>query len=89
MADWTDSYGHELFGVHEADKCLGEFCPIHKVSDHPLKDAPQRWRRDKGSMERVCVHGIGHPDPDDYKARAVKSVHGCDGCCVPVETTLG
>ena len=30
--------------------------------------------------ERVCVHGVGHPD------RAVSllpgaGVHGCDGCC--------
>jgi hypothetical protein len=89
MANWTDSFGNELFGVHEADQCLRAYCPIHNVSDHPLKDAPQRWNRAKGSMERVCAHGIAHPDPDDYKARAIKSVHGCDGCCVLVEPTLG
>jgi hypothetical protein len=79
---WTDSYGNQLFGVHAAGTCFGEFCPIHNVSDHPLKDAPQRWRSDY-RLERVCEHGIGHPDPDDYKSRAIKSVHGCDGCCVP------
>ena len=38
-------------------------------------------------MERVCTHGIGHPDPDHIaflpkdKCRW-ESVHGCDGCCI-------
>jgi hypothetical protein len=41
-------------------------------------------------MERVCVHGVGHPDPDhlafierefgELFAR-VEAVHKCDGCC--------
>lgn len=81
MATWTDSYGTELFGVHEADQCLGEFCPIHKPSDHPLKDAKQRWNRDKARMERICIHDEVHPDPDDYKNKALHVVHVCDGCC--------
>ena len=35
--------------------------------------------------ERLCPHGIGHPDPDD--TRAAKRIHGCDGCCThPQET---
>jgi hypothetical protein len=37
-------------------------------------------------MERVCTHGIGHPDPDHIAflpkdKRRWESVHGCDGCC--------
>ena len=37
-------------------------------------------------MERVCKHGVGHPDPDDaaYNDRTGNgflNVHGCDGCC--------
>ena len=29
--------------------------------------------------ERVCPHGIGHPDPD--RPHHGGGVHGCDGCC--------
>jgi hypothetical protein len=37
-------------------------------------------------MERICPHGVGHPDPDDaaYHIRigqGYKTIHGCDGCC--------
>lgn len=34
-------------------------------------------------MERICKHGIGHPDPDDLKVQSswAEGVHGCDGCC--------
>jgi hypothetical protein len=30
-------------------------------------------------MERICDHGVGHPDPDEFMADVW--VHGCDGCC--------
>lgn len=33
-------------------------------------------------MERVCEHGVGHPDPDCMYAQQ-DPAHGCDGCCVP------
>lgn len=53
------------------------------------------WRFDSGLMERICTHGIGHPDPDHmaHLQRLVsgriatqeyvdaEAVHGCDGCC--------
>jgi hypothetical protein len=81
MATWTDDFGNVLVFVHEEGTCHGPACPIHRPSDHPLKGAKQMWRMDKGIMERVCDHGIGHPDPDDYKASAVTRMHGCDGCC--------
>lgn len=79
-----------LTNVHPASACVGEHCPIHNPSEHPLTDAPLLWRSDRGLMERTCKHGIGHPDPDDiaYKERKfgrefadAESVHGCDGCC--------
>lgn len=53
---------------------------------------PQHWRNDRKFMERLCKHGIGHPDPDqmDFLRRAydtdyvaAQGVHGCDGCCQP------
>ena len=45
-------------------------------------------------MERICPHGVGHPDPDHLsflerlfgeETTRHESVHGCDGCCVPKE----
>jgi len=34
-------------------------------------------------MMRVCTHGIGHPDPDEYRIvqGLDEGIHGCDGCC--------
>lgn len=48
------------------------------------------WRDDRALMERLCPHGVGHPDPDDieFKRRVLgvkraktEAIHGCDGCC--------
>lgn len=78
----------QLVWVHPKAKCEGEYCCIHNPSDHPMKDYPLHWRSDKGSMERICPHGIGHPDPDEMAfLKRIGSyedhmgVHGCDGCC--------
>ena len=40
----------------------------------------QDYRDDSGRIERLCPHGIGHPDPDDPDA---PWPHTCDGCCDP------
>lgn len=66
-------------GTHSADKCAGEFCTIHNRSDHHMRHMKQEWRWDKGIMERICEHGIGHPDPDEING---DGIHGCDLCCV-------
>jgi hypothetical protein len=47
-----------------------------------MKTWPLHWRYDRGILERICPHGVGHPDPDD-KASASDGIHGCDGCCAP------
>lgn len=83
--------------VHAAGTCLGSNCCIHNPSDHPLKDAPKNWRSDRGLMERICEHGVGHPDPDDLAYHRFveansdydedesswRGVHGCcaERCC--------
>lgn len=72
---------HQKLWVHNEDVCEGENCPIHNPSDHPLKDAPTHWRDDMRIMERICEHGIGHPDPDGLMRSPAEGVHGCDGCC--------
>lgn len=72
--------------THNADECSGEHCCIHNPSDHPMRSWPLNWRADKGIMERICPHGVGHPDPDDAahhirNGREYLTTHGCDGCC--------
>ncbi len=78
--------------THPEKYCAGQICCIHNPSDHPLRDAALNWRDDRHLMERICSHGIGHPDPDDlaHKRRMMPSdvydnyafgIHGCDGCC--------
>lgn len=92
----TDSMGFSqgpgIMRTHPASKCAGEFCCIHNPSPHGMRDWPMMWRADRYLMERICPHGVGHPDPDDlaHKHRIMDQVeydkfafgvHGCDGCC--------
>mgnify|MGYP000014538987 FL=1 len=71
-----------LRNVHLTDDCIGEWCTIHNRSEHSMRSFPQNWRDDRVLMERICPHGIGHPDPDDFKLRGNDAaVHACDGCC--------
>jgi len=75
----------QLLCTHTIEYCKGEHCPIHTPSNHHMVDWPTNWRDDNGVMERMCPHGIGHPDPDDYYVKQDKYIgtHGCDGCCNP------
>ena len=82
--------GKGLLKTHGAAQCAGPLaengkpiCCIHNPSDHHMLTWQQNWRGDKGMMERLCPHGVGHPDPDDLKVRTTSwaGTHGCDGCC--------
>jgi hypothetical protein len=72
-----------LFRTHPFGECWGDHCTLHRMSDHAMRAFPQQWRSDRQIMERVCPHGVGHPDPDEYElvTNPEKGVHGCDGCC--------
>lgn len=72
--------GGQILKVHPRSTCRGYWCCIHYPSNHHMREWPQNWREDRAIMERVCEHGIGHPDPDDPSAFR-DGVHGCDGCC--------
>lgn len=53
-----------------------------------MSDWPAHWRHDRGILERVCSHGIGHPDSDQFDfwretGQEWQGIHGCDGCCQP------
>jgi hypothetical protein len=86
LEKYTTGTGQTVY-VHDKEKCKGNFCVIHNPSDHHMKDWKTHWRDDRRIMERICKHGIGHPDPDDLAFRLKngmsdsKGIHGCDGCC--------
>lgn len=85
--------GHSVLRTHPASVCADDpACCIHKPSGHPLNKAALNWRADRGLMERICAHGVAHPDPDDlaHKRRVLGqerydmgswAIHNCDGCC--------
>lgn len=75
--------GGQVINAHPKNTCMGYWCCVHYASNHHMRDWDQYWREDKQVMERICEHGIGHPDPDDSKSSAITSggIHGCDGCC--------
>ena len=81
--------------THADGECALEHCAIHNPSTHPLMDAPLHYRVDRGILERICKHGVGHDDPDDLAfresvGREASGVHGCCGCCAtPEESTEG
>jgi hypothetical protein len=84
-----------ILKTHGEDECSGTPCVLHSPSDHPLKNAPLNWRSERAMMERICEHGIAHPDPDDrahWERRLggdpasrefieARAQHTCDGCC--------
>lgn len=68
----------EVVNAHGVADCEKP-CPIHWPRPHHMRSWPQHWRGDRRIIERLCDHGVGHPDPDD-KSR--DKIHGCCGCCV-------
>lgn len=95
---WQLAENETLEGVHQKSVCEPP-CPLHYPSEHAMDNFPLHWRGDRGIFERICEHGVGHPDPDtiDHIANTrggrqaeSESVHGCDGCCsqLPLSETL-
>ena len=81
--------GKEVKCYHKKKDCDGTYtyCCFHNPSDHHMKDWPMTIRDDRGMMtERICPHGVGHPDPDSMAwmkrtGSEDTGIHGCDGCC--------
>ena len=74
--------GMRILYVHHPSMCAGQDrpCSVHRPSPHHMRTWSQLWRADLGVMQRLCPHGIGHPDPDEV----LKSgSHACDECCNP------
>jgi hypothetical protein len=53
----------------------------HHMADWPIRVT---YRRGLLSVERVCCHDLGHPDPDWMPTSSPKphALHACDGCCM-------
>lgn len=95
--------GQRITNTHLADdRCWEEGCSVHNPTKHHMSGWPQNYRDPRvematmglhpGLMERVCEHGVGHPDPDHMRWYASchtkeetrdEGIHGCDGCCSP------
>lgn len=84
--------GEVIHNIHPESACEGRACVIHNPSEHSMRHFPTHFRSGlldikPPHMERICPHGIGHPDPDDVAFWASQGenvgVHGCDGCCRP------
>lgn len=58
--------GATVMSVHEYGQCYGRACVVHHPSAHGMRHLPLHWRSDRGIFERVCSHGVGHPDPDQW-----------------------
>jgi len=81
---WKPHKSTQKLVVHRPSDCKGRHCCVHNPSNHHMRDWPQNYRTDTGVMERVCSHGVGHPDPDQpWPKNDPRWIHGCDGCCSP------
>ena len=92
---YTTGTGQQVMNVHPAGACEGRPCPIHRPSVHHMRDWPTAFRDNTPSrtlIERVCDHGVHHPDPDHLRyvaetlgpeAAVIEARHECDGCCSP------
>lgn len=77
--------------IHDPSVCEGRHCPVHNPSLHHMRTWPMHWRSDRGILERICEHGIAHPDPSQFDWWRVtgqewQAIHGCDGDCVSVRS---
>lgn len=77
----------QVLNTHAVDECAGTWCAIHKPQPGPWQEWPRMWREDRGIMERVCPHGVGHPIAEMYdwaieNNRGFDLIHGCCAECV-------
>jgi len=85
---WNEDHTRTLRTHGLRDDCMNYGCAIHNPSDtiQNREEWPYNWRTDCGILERICEHGVGHPDMDsarymDRIGKDYENVHGCDFCC--------
>lgn len=70
----------QVLSHHGASQCRPPCC-LHGTATAAACKLPRQWRSDRGILEHVCEHGVGHPHP----WAGSDSIHGCDGCCAEPE----
>ena len=91
-----DSYFARGGRVHSKAQCKvtrkaggPKNCVLHRPTIHRLTGSPQILRT-SGLIEDLCIHGVGHPNPDSVAYYRWSTgddywgIHGCDGCCGPL-----
>lgn len=78
--------------AHKKDRCIGNVCPLHQRTDHPLRWCPQYWDSINKRLTRLCLHNTHHLDPDDLftiETLEIPCPCGCQ-CCAhqPTESRL-
>lgn len=68
--DWI-----HLTNVHDVKQCRPRPCVIHNPTPHHMRFWTLKWRDDKAIFERICVHNVGHPDPDQFEFWAYMREH--------------
>lgn len=88
---WNRTEDGRTLRTHAPDKCEGRLCDVHnRRGDDESATWPLNWRTDRGIMEVICEHEVGHPSAAQVQfwlatkglAEAQgESIHGCCGCC--------
>ena len=76
----------QLSSTHVMTVTCALACVVHNPTDGVHRKLPLHWRDDRGIFERICKHGIGHPDPDQFPYweatdQEGQRVHGCSVSC--------
>lgn len=90
---------NNVISIHNPTQCAGRPCVFHNPSDHALSKAKVSYNESLHRVERVCSHGIHHPDVDEVvkvydgfgETEALKFAkhNDCDGCCLGGYARLG
>ena len=89
---FTSGRAFALRTHEQTPDCAKHGCVIHAPTETSIafiENWPLNWREDRGFMEVICPHGVGHPtlDQKNYWLRTLphndaiaQMIHGCDGC---------
>ncbi len=80
MSTHTLVGGQVVSGVHSEDKCAGEYCTIHRPSNHVMVGWDQQFIY--GVMYRISPDGRIYPDPDGTRIPDRPNAIRCLGCDV-------
>ena len=85
------SGGQVIYSFHKSDRCSGDVCPVHKPSDHSLREYDLHYNFMVGSFFRN-VDGEMTIDPDDYNLNTygeviVMNLISCNHCSDVIAST--